>query len=81
MNLNLTHLNLGPLIYGVIMFVGIAVMWWKLKNGRWYSLTIDLGVFSLVFWLHGGTMAGGFAAMIAALLAGLFLPLMQQKRA
>ncbi len=76
MNIGLAHLDFGPLVYGVIMFIGLAVMWWKLTSGRWLSLAIDIGVFSLVFSLHGGTLAGGFAAMVAALLAGLFLPMM-----
>ncbi len=79
MNIALGHFNFGPLIYGIIMFIGIAVLWFKLSTGRWLSLMIDIGVFALVFSLHGGTMAGGFAAMIAALLAGMFLPLMVRK--
>ena len=79
MNIALGHIDFAPLLYGVIMFLGIAVMWWKLTHGRWLSLTIDIVVFALVFKLHGGTMAGGFAAMIAALLAGLFLPLMVRR--
>jgi hypothetical protein len=74
--MNITHFDLGPLLYGVTMFVGIAIMWIKLTSGRSFSLAIDITVFALVFSLHGGTMAGGFAAMIAALLAGVFLPLM-----
>lgn len=78
MDLLLTHLDFGPVIYGIIMFVGVAVMWWKLMSGMWGSLVIDIGVFALVFTLHGGTMAGGFAAMVAALLAGIFLPLMKR---
>lgn len=76
MNIAIGHIDFAPLLYGFIMFFGIAVMWWKMIHGRWLSLVIDVAVFILVFKLHGGTMAGGFAAMIAALLAGLFLPLM-----
>ena len=79
MNIGLAHLDFGPLMYGGIMFIGIAVMWWKLTRGHWLSLFIDITVFALVFKLHGGTMAGGFAAMIAALLAGMFLPLMMRR--
>ncbi len=79
MNIGLAHLDFGPLVYGAIMFIGLAVMWWKLTSGHWLSLAIDIGVFSLVFSLHGGTMAGGFAAMVAALLAGVFLPLMMKR--
>lgn len=79
MNIALGHIDFAPLIYGIIMFIGIAVMCWKLTHGRWLSLVIDIAVFALVFKLHGGTMAGGFAAMVAALLAGLFLPLMVRR--
>lgn len=79
MNVLLGHIDFMPLIYGVLMFIGIAVMWRKLVSGRWLSLIIDISVFALVFRLHGGTMAGGFAAMIAALLAGIFLPAMMKK--
>ncbi len=79
MNVLLGHFDFVPLIYGILMFIGIAVMWSKLMSGSWLSLMIDIGVFTLVFRLHGGTMAGGFAAMIAALLAGMFLPMMLRK--
>ena len=79
MNVLFGHFDFAPLIYGALIFVGIAVMWSKLVSGRWLSLIIDIAVFTLVFKLHGGTMAGGFAAMIAALLAGVFLPLMMRK--
>ena len=78
MNIGLAHLVFGPLVYGVIMFIGLAVMWKKLASGRLLILMIDIGVFVLVFSLHGGTMAGGFAAMVASLLAGLILPKMMR---
>lgn len=76
MNVLLSHMDLMPIAYGIIMFIGLAVMWVKLSRGKWLSLVIDIAVFTLVFRLHGGTMAGGFAAMICALLAGLFFPLL-----
>jgi len=79
MNIALAHLDFGPLIYGVIMFAGVAMIWWKLTQGHWFSLIVDIVVFALVFKLHGGTMAGGFAAMVAALLAGIFLPHMVRR--
>ena len=74
MNINLLHGDILPLVYGVIMFLGILTMFVKFLWGKWLSLFIDVAVFSLVFSLHGGSMAGGFAAMIAALLAGLIFP-------
>jgi hypothetical protein len=75
MNAFLAHLGLEPLIYGVVIFAGLTLMWWKVTTGRWLSVAIDTGVFYLVFSLHGGTMAGGMAAAVAALLAGIFFPI------
>jgi hypothetical protein len=80
MNVLLGHFDFTPLIYGVVMFLGLLIMWWKLTSGRWLGLVIDLAVFSLVFLLHGGTMAGGFSAMVAALLAGVIFPMMMGRQ-
>jgi len=66
MNVILSHINLMPLIYGLVMYGGLHIMYRKLLNGQFKSLLIDVTVFWLVFTLHGGTMAGGFSAMIAA---------------
>ena len=70
----LGHLDVGPLIYGVVIFIGLYSMWWKLTHGRLLGFVVELAVFILVFKLHGGTMAGGFAATVAALLAGVIIP-------
>lgn len=70
------HLDLAPLAYGVVIFIGILSMFSKLINGRIIAFLIEISVFVLVFKLHGGSMAGGFAAAIAALLAGFILPRM-----
>lgn len=79
MNAFLAHLGLEPLIYGIVIFIGLLVMAWKFTTGRFLSLAIDIAVFWLVFSLHGGTMAGGMAAAVAALLAGLFFPLLLRR--
>lgn len=79
MSVFLSHINWSPVVYGLVMFLGLWVMYWKLVNGRWLSLAIDAGVFWLVFQLHGGTMAGGFAAMICAMLAGLVFPFLLRR--
>ncbi|MBK7134865.1 MAG: hypothetical protein IPH73_01115 [Rhodocyclales bacterium] len=79
MNVLLGHVDFAPLMYGLVMFLGLMVMWWKLTQGRWLGLMIDIGVFAMVFKLHGGTMQGGFAAMVAALLAGLVFPMMLRR--
>ena len=70
--MGLAHLDVMPLFYGIIMFLGIWSMWAKLMSGNFMGFIIEGGVFWLVFAMHGGTMAGGFSAMIAALLFGFF---------
>lgn len=70
----LGHFDLGPLIYGVVIFLGLYSMWWKFTHFRWIALVTEVSVFVLVFKLHGGTMAGGFAATVAALIAGVVIP-------
>jgi hypothetical protein len=74
MGIGLGHIDFTPLFYGVIMFLGIFSMWWKWHKGKWLAFFFEVGVFTLVFVLHGGTMAGGFAAMVAGLLAGVIMP-------
>jgi hypothetical protein len=68
-----------PIIYGVVMFLGISVLFHKLLHGKLLSLAIDIGVFFFVFGLHGESMTGGFSAMVAALLAGVTFPWMLRK--
>lgn len=70
----LGHVDMGPLLYGVVIFFGLYSMWWKLTHGRLLGFIVELTVFILVFKLHGGTMAGGFAATVAALIAGVVIP-------
>ena len=73
MDILLGHMDFTPLVYGVIMFLGIWSMYYKITHWNIVGFAIELGVFTLVFVLHGGTMAGGFSAMICALLAGQIL--------
>lgn len=70
----LGHIDFGPIVYGVVIFLGLYSMWWKLTHGRFLAAVVEIFVFILVFKLHGGSMAGGFAATVAALLAGIILP-------
>ena len=72
-------LDTTPIVYGVVIFVGLASIWYKLTTRRYTAFLLETGVFSLVFWLHGGSMNGGFAAAIAAMLSGLILPKMRLK--
>ena len=70
----LAHMDVMPLLYGVVIFIGIWSMWHKLTHGKWLALSIEVFVFWLVFALHGGTMTGGMSAAFAAILAGFILP-------
>lgn len=76
----LAHLDLMPMFYGVIMFVALAYTFQKLLNGNIVSVGIDMAVFWFVFSLHGHSMTGGFAAMIAAALSSIFFPMMMRRR-
>ena len=73
--LTLLHGSFEPIIYGVVIFLGLYSMWYKLTRGKLLAFVAEVFVFILVFKLHGGTMAGGFAATIAALLSGLIIPM------
>jgi hypothetical protein len=79
MNVFLAHIDFMPIIYGLVMFLGISVLFQKLLSGKWLSLAIDIAVFFFVFGLHGESMTGGFSAMIAALLAGVTFPYMLRR--
>ena len=73
--LTLLHGSLEPIIYGLIIFLGLYSMWFKLSRGKLFAFAIEVFVFVLVFRLHGGTMNGGFAATVAALLSGILIPM------
>ena len=75
-SLTLLHGSLEPIAYGVVIFLGLLSMCWKVKTGQWLAFFAEVFVFWLVFTLHGHSMTGGFAATIAALLSGLVLPIM-----
>ena len=76
----LIHTSAEPIIYGLVIFLGLLSMWYKLTRGKFVSLTIEVLIFILVFQLHSGTMSGGFAATVAALLAGQIFPMFIARR-
>jgi len=65
-----------PLFYGILIFVNLAILLNKITNGKYLSFMIDVGVFWLVLSAHGHSMTGGFAAIVASTLSGIFFPLM-----
>jgi len=70
----LAHFDATAIVYGLVIFIGLWSMWSKLIRGKFLAFTIEVFVFWLVFSLHGGSMAGGFSAAFAALLAGFIFP-------
>ena len=55
-------------------------MWFKFTRGKILAGIVEVGVFILVFKLHGGSVTGGFAATVASLLAGLIIPITLPRR-
>lgn len=76
----LGHMDVGPLLYGIVIFIGLLSMWSKLMSCRFLLFAAEAFVFWLVFALHGGTMTGGMSATVASLLAGIYLQVMGGRR-
>lgn len=80
MNVFLAHIDWSPIIYGVALFLSVMSMAWKLKRGHYVGFFAEVGVVTLILIVHGGSVTGGFAATIAGLLSGWFIPLMFHKK-
>lgn len=80
MNVFLAHIDWSPIIYGVALFLSIMSMAWKIKRGHYVGFFAEVGVVTLILIVHGGSVTGGFAATIAGLLSGWFIPLMFHKQ-
>ena len=65
------HIDAAPLFYGLLLAIGMLSLLRKLLVLDLVALAVELGVFYIVFSMHKGTMTGGFAAAIAALIVGL----------
>jgi len=76
MNIALGHMDWGPIIYGVALFLSVMSMAWKIKRGHYIGFFAEVSVVALILVIHGGSVTGGFAATIAGLLSGWFIPLM-----
>ena len=73
------HLGDDPMVIGR-QFVDAANVFARHDQQVHRRVGMDIFVFWLVFSLHGGTMAGGFSAMIAAALSSMFFPWMFNRR-
>lgn len=76
MNVFLAHIDWSPIIYGVALFLSVMSMAWKLKRGHYIGFFAEVSVVALILIVHGGSVTGGFAATIAGLLSGWFIPLL-----
>ena len=74
MGVFLSHIDLQPLFYGIIIAIGLMVVAYHIFTFKIGAVIIDIAVFCLVFWMHGGTLTGGMAAAVAALICGLIIP-------
>ena len=74
MGVFLSHIDLQPLFYGFIVAVGLMVVAYHIFTFKIMAVMVDIAVFILVFWMHGGTLTGGMAAAVAALICGLVIP-------
>ena len=70
----LGHIDLMPFITGLVYALGAWSVWHKIRNHRFIAAAVELTVFFVLFKLHGGTLAGGTGATIAALIIGSFFP-------
>lgn len=64
------------LVFGVIIFAGIAAVLWKLPVPirRWvlgHDMLLDISVTGLVLWIHWGTMTGLMSATVAGFTCAL----------
>jgi hypothetical protein len=80
MNVFLTHIDWSPIIYGIALFLSVMSMAWKIKRSHYVGFFAELGVVALILMVHGGSVTGGFAATIAGLLSGWFIPLLFHKQ-
>jgi len=71
MNVLLSHIDMAPVFYGVLLLIGVYSLMYKLMRGNFVAFAVELGVFYIVFKMHGGTVLGGLSAAICALLVGL----------
>lgn len=76
MNIAVLHSSMEPIIYGLCLFLSVMSMAWKLKRGHYIGFFAEVFVVALILIIHGGSVTGGFAATIAGLLSGWFMPFM-----
>lgn len=74
MGVFLSHVDMTPVFYGIILAVWFIIIMSHLRSGNILAVLIDVGAFTLVFWMHNGTMTGGMAATVCGLIVSLVVP-------
>lgn len=72
--MGIAHLDVLPLIAGVLYALGLYSVWHKWLNGRYIGAIVEIAIFALFMKMHGGTLTGGMGATIAALIVGSLFP-------
>ena len=66
-----SHIDAGPLFYGLLLALGIFSMLHKVRTYQWLVLAVEIATFYVVFSMHKGTLTGGMSAAVCALIVGL----------
>lgn len=79
MGVLLSHIDLGPVFYGVILAIWMLIVVLHLLNGNILAVIIDIVAFTIVIKIHGGTLTGGMAATVCGLIVSLVIPIMLKR--
>lgn len=72
--MNISHIDLGPIIYGFLLFFPILMLGWKIKTGKWLQVGLDIFSVWALMSMHGASTHGRMSAIIAAMMCSMFLP-------
>lgn len=70
----LSHLDMTPIFYGMILAVWFMIIVYHVFSAKLMAVVIDIAVFFIVISLHGGTMTGGMAATVCGVIVSLLAP-------
>lgn len=71
--MNISHIDVGPLLYGFLIFFPILLLAYKIKTGKWFQVAFDLSIMYVLFNMHGASTEGRMSATIATMLCSTLL--------
>ena len=72
----LGHIDLLLLLYPLALALGVLSLVHKWTHRKYLAFFVEGITFCALFAMHGGSVHGGFAAVVAALIVGsLFTPI------